>query len=438
MRQIVPPNALEAEQSTLGSLMIDREAYFAVKELDLVGADFYREAHQVIFEAIGSLYEAEQQVDILTLQDEMRRRKMLEKVGGPEYLMTLIDLVPSASNAGHYARIVRDAAVRRQWIDLASRIEAAAHDPETEIGQLCAMANDGELAISRRLTQGTWTPYKEIIGGVVHQIDEAYQSGGEVKGIPSGFDRLDSLTLGWQNKELVLIAGRPSKGKTALMLQLAETAATHGYPVGIFSLEMDKDSLGYRAVQAASGMSGYALRAPRFGTEGWEKVYYALGKLSELPIYIDDEPVVRHIDIFTKARRAVLEHGVKLLMLDYSQLAEGPKGESRTREVGMVLRAMRITAKRLDVPFIALSQLSRRCEEEGNRRPKLSDLRDSGEMEQEANVCIFIHFDGKEGTPTEDNAELILAKNRQGAKGNVRVRWMPHLMRFVPRTDRES
>lgn len=426
----VPPNNLEAEQSTIGSVLIDREAYFAVKDIGLTTGDFYREAHQIIFAAAASLYEQERQVDIVTLQEELRTSGKLELTGGMEYLTSLIDSVPTAKNAAYYAQIVKEKAVRRQWIDATYRLNAAAHNEDMSIEQLSIMANDAELAIAQRTCAGDWTSYAEIIPRVAETIGAAYESGDSLTGISTGLPGLDGIIGGWQAKELAMIAARPSKGKTALALQFGEAAARQGYPAAIFSLEMDEDELGFRAIGADTGMDSYALRKPRFGEEGWQTVFRAVGRLSELPVYINDEPMIRHTDIFPLARRACMEHGVKLFIFDYAQLAEGPKGESRSREVGAIVHAMRITAKRLDVAFIGLSQLSRQCEVE-KRRPRLSDLRDSGEIEQEVQVCIFIHFEGD-----TDVAELIVAKNRKGRKGSVPVLWQPGIMRFVCRTDR--
>lgn len=424
----IPPQNIEAEQSTLGSLLIDREAYHAVKELGLTGADFYREAHQVIYEAVAGMHEREEQVDIITVQETLRAANKLEAIGGIEYVMTLIDLVPSASNAAYYGGIVREKAVRRQWIDLAHRLATAAYQEDVPIERLSVLANDAELAISSRTCAGDWTAYAEIIPRVLQRIEDAERTGGELTGIPTGLARLDNIIGGWQAKELAIIAARPSKGKTALALQFAEEAARRGYPVGVFSLEMDEDELGFRAIGAATGMDGYALRKPRFGEEGWSRLMRAVGTLGDLPVYINDEPVIRYTDIFPLARRAVMQYGAKLLIFDYAQLAEGPKGESRSREVGAIVHAMRTTAKKLDVAFIGLSQLSRQCETE-NRAPRLADLRDSGEIEQEIQVGIFIHF------TDEQNADLIVAKNRKGRRGAVPVQWRPTVMRFVETTE---
>lgn len=424
-----PPANLEAEQSTVGSILLDREAYFAVKDVGVVTGDFYREAHQIIFAAAAGLYEQERCVDIVTMQEELRTSGKLELVGGLEYLTALLDSVPTATNAGYYAQIVKEKAVRRQWIDLTYRMNAAAHNEDLPVEQLSVMANDAELAIAGRTCAGDWTGYADIIPRVGNIITEADKAGAELTGISTGLPGLDTIIGGWKSKELAIIAARPSKGKTAIALQFAEHAATLGYPAAIFSLEMDEDELGFRAIGADTGLDSYALRKPRFGEEGWKRIMDSVGKLADLPVYINDEPVVRHTDIFPMSRRAVMEHGVKLVIFDYGQLADGHRGESRSREVGSIFHAMRITAKRLDVSFIGLSQLSRECERD-NRAPRMSDLRDSGEIEQEAQVCIFIHFQD------DENADLIVAKNRKGRKGSVPVLWQPGVMRFVCRTDR--
>lgn len=428
----VPPQNLEAEQSALGSLLIDKRAYYALQDaqVGLQGSDFYREAHQVIYEAVAGMYDREQQVDIITIQEELRASGKLEQVGGIEYLCTLIDLVPSASNAAYYGRIVRDKAVARQYIDLGMRIVAAGHNQEAGASAISELISRSESEISRRMTAGAWTRYSDIIASVVQRMETP----DALMGIQTGIAGLDKITMGLHRKTLIVIAARPGLGKTALGLQIAENAARSGVPVAIFSLEMDKDELGLRSVQAATGMSGYQIRH-RIPDDMWTSIYEQTGPVSDLPIYVDDEPTCRYSEIFPKARAAVQEHGVGLVIFDYAQLGDGPKGESRNREIGEVVRAMRNAAKRLDVPWIVLSQLSRRCEEEGNRRPRKSDLRDSGEIENEMNVCMFLHRPDKENP---NHVQIIVDKNRQLATGVVEAIWLPEIMRFADREDHRA
>jgi len=372
----IPPQNLEAEQSFLGSLLIDRQAFYtAVEETGIRAGDFYRDAHARIYEALANLHSRNEPIDIITVQEELRGGGQLDGVGGTEYLMLLIDSVPTSAHASYYAGIIKDRAIRRQWIDQAQSLQSAAYDEGTELQAISLQAHEGDLRISERTVKGEWLPFSHLIPRVFSTVEAAYQTGTNIHGIPSGLPALDQITCGWNKGDLIIIAARPSMGKTALALQFAEHAAVCGVPTAIFSLEMQDQQLGLRALTAQSGLSGYALRNPNFDEERWAVLIAGARKLAELPVYINDQPSLDYTDIQVQSRRAVVQHGIGLFLLDFTQLAHGPKGESRNREMGIVADAMKATAKSLNVPFIALSQLSRRCEVE-KREPELHDLRD--------------------------------------------------------------
>lgn len=433
MRDRVPPQNLEAEQSAIGSLLIDREAHFTFRDLGLTAADFYRQAHELLFEVVSAMHEREETVDLITVQEAMRTSGKLEQVGGMEYICTLIDQTPTAAHARHYGEIVKEKALRRQWIDLAARIESQAFDENTDIMQVSAVAMEGERVLSDRATTGELAWFSELVPTEYQRIEQAWQKSEDLHGISYGLKKLDEITCGMNKGDLIVIAARPSQGKTALALQFAESAAHQGVPTVIFSVEMKRQALAIRALQAASGLNGYALRNPKFGEEGLQSLCRAMGRLSDLPIAVDDASIVRHTDLFPKCRRAVMKHGVGLFILDFGQLVHGPLGESRNREVAVVFESMKDIAKRLDVPFISLSQLSRRCEQESNRRPQLSDLLDSGAIEASADVIMFLHFPDREKEPSI--ADIVVAKDRQLATGVCPVYWNAPVMRFTARAD---
>lgn len=427
----IPPQNLEAEQSLLGSLMIDSSVYDDIvdSENPITEADFYSPNHRTIYRHIVQLIESQSPVDILTVQESLRASQELDGVGGTDYLMLLVDSVPSAKNACYYAKVVRDKSIRRQWIAHCASVMEAAYNEQTPLSDVASMAHEGDMAISAKQERGVWLPFSEILEETFERIETAYNTKTPIVGIPSGIPNLDQLTAGWNSPDLIILAARPSQGKTALAMQWAEHAAGQGHPVGIFSCEMGRHQIALRSLQAAIGTSGYALRNPRILDEDtWVALARATGRLADLPIYINDIGVLSHSDIMVQARRVVREHGVKLIIVDFIQLISGPRGDGRNREIGMVAQTLKATAKALDIPIIALSQLSRRCVEE-KREPELHDLRDSGEIEAHADVAIFIHHVNEE----DGTAWLKVAKNRQLATGRVPVTWLPKTMRFVPR-----
>ncbi len=433
----IPPQNLEAEQALLGSMLMDRNAYYAAKEAGITPADFYREVHLCLYQIIAGMHEHEQQVDPVTVQEELRKRDMLDQIGGIEYVLTLYDVTPTAVNAPYYAKIVREYAARRQWIDLAIRLEHEAYDTGADVGQLSMLARDGELEISSRLGGGEWVRMSELLPDIERDIIVARESERQLMGIPCGIGALDRLICGAEPADTIYVAGLPSMGKTAFALQWAVHAASGpmGIPVGIFSLEMTARSLVMRELQASSKISGYKMLDPiQIDGDEFVQFYRAIGKIGDLPIFIDDDSDISYEQIFPRARRAVQQFGVRMFILDYVGLVDGPKGQSRNIEVGTVGKAIKSAAKRLNVPFIVLSQLSRDCVK-GNRAPVAADLRDSGDLEAQADKIIFPHRPDAE---KKDEMLLIVAKDRNHATGSIPVYWDGALMRFGERVDREG
>lgn len=426
----MPPASIEAEQSLIGSLMIDKHAYYSVCD-KVKPSDCYRETHSLVLSAIYALYRANEPVDIVAVQEKLRNAGKLDAAGGTDYLCALIDSVPSAANALFYAETVAEKSTRRKLISLAERLQVSARDTTKHLKDVLGTAQQGMIQIVQGGIKGEWVSYGDIMAQVLEQVEEAYERGTPNFGLPTGIHGLDKILCGLNAPDIIMLAALSSRGKSLLMQQIAESVADEGNPVAMFSLEMSKLQLGYRSLQSRSGLPGVALRNPKFGTEGWERVTAAAGELANAPIYVNDASGLHYMDIQAQARRMVMEKGVKLIVLDYLQLIRSDKGESRSREVGVVMEAVKSTAKDLNIPFILLSQLNRNPEKDNNRKPRLSDLRDSGEIEQNADVVIFIHHD-------KDGSELIVAKNRQFACGSVPITWLKEKMRFADQSERSD
>ena len=425
LADVAPPSNLEAEQSLLGALMISKYAYWETCDL-ITASDFYRDAHQVIFTAINRLYQAKAQVDIVSVQEELRKRGEFEEAGGLEYLMALIDSVPSAANARYYGETVKEKSVRRQLLDLSLRVQGMARDEGQALAEILSSVSIGVLEVLRDGTTARWTDYETLLRRAYERVEEAYLSGQLLVGLPSGIPDLDELTCGFMPTDLIIVASRTSIGKTAIAQQIAEHVASLGTPVAFFSLEMGEDPLALRALQAAADVPGILLRRPRFGEEIWGKLVKGHSKICNLPIYVNDRSGLTIGEITAQAQRIVMEKKVGLILVDYIGIVKGELPEHRVRELGIIAGGLKEIAKQLKIPVIALSQLSRQVDKE-KRKPMLSDIRDSGEIEQIADVVILIHRPGESTT-----AELIVAKNRNLLTGTVEVFWHGNAMRFKP------
>jgi replicative DNA helicase len=434
----VPPQNIEAEQSTLGSMMLDKLAAERVLEI-LRPEDFYREAHQRIFSAMWHLAERGEPVDLVTLTDELRSRGQLEAVGGISYLTTLLDTVPTAANAEYYARIVRDHAILRGLIQAAAEITKAAYEPTEDVATILDRAEQAIFSVARSRGERTLRPVGELAIEAWERLSQ--QSEGGLVGIPTGFRGLNAQTAGLQPADLIIIAARPSVGKTAFALSLAVTAAKSGRgPVAIFSLEMSDLQLAMRMLCAEARVSAHRLRAGNPHDEDWAKLAAALDVLSELPIYVDDSSDLTPLQIRAKCRRLAASHGLGMVIVDYLQLMTShSRAENRNQELSIIARSLKAMAKEFNVPVVALSQLSRAVEKREDKRPMLSDLRESGAIEAEADLVAFLHRPSyyerpdektQDGTVPED-VEIIIAKHRNGPTGVVKVGFIKEYACFV-------
>ncbi len=416
----VPPQNLDAEQSVLGSMLLDRDAILKAAEL-LGERDFYRDAHQKIFAAMIHVNDRAEAVDLITVSEELRGRSQLDAVGGMSYLSTLASSVPSAANAEYYARIVSDKAMLRHLLETATKIIRRVYEGQEEMEDILDAAEQMVFSIGQRRKTQPFTILSEILGPAFERVEAMYQNQGAVTGVTSGFSSLDELTSGFHPSELVVVAARPSMGKTALSLNIAANAALKaGVPVAFFSLEMAQEQLAMRLLCAEAGLNSHRLRTGNLKDSDWQELSRALGRLSEAPIYIDDSPNLSGMEVRARARRLKAEHDVGLIVVDYLQLMHTRgRAENRQQEISEISRSLKALARELKVPIIACSQLSRAVEQRESRRPQLSDLRESEAIEQDADVVAFIHRDPKE--ENENVVQLILAKQRNGPTDTIRL-----------------
>ncbi len=430
----LPPHNHEAEQALLSGILIDAEALGKILEL-ITPDDFYRETHRKIFEAMLALYERNEPTDLLTVGDELRKTSMLEAAGGMSYLATLVDQLPSAAHITSYARIVKEKAILRGLISAATEIIAKGQGENAD--DIDRFVDDAEQIIFRisekRIRQGFF-PVKEIVKDSFKAIESLYEKKELLTGVTTGFRDLDRITCGLQPSDLIIVAGRPSMGKTAFALNIAENAACEKKVcVAIFSLEMSKEQLVQRMLCGVAKVDGSKLRGGFLRESDWPKLTRAAGKLSESPIYIDDTPALSVLEMRAKARRLKKEKGLGLIVVDYLQLMRSSlHTESREREISDISRSLKALAKELGVPVIALSQLNRSVESRTDKRPQLSDLRESGAIEQDADVIAFIYRDEVYNKNTADRgvSEIIIGKQRNGPIGTVRLAFLHEYTRF--------
>lgn len=426
----LPPQSLEAEQSVLGSMLIEKDAILRATDI-LEPASFYRDAHRKIFEAIVRLSERSEAVDIITVTEELRRRGELEDVGGIATITSLANMVPTAANVDHYARIVEEKAVLRRLIEAASEIARRAYAGEEEVDELLDRAEHMIFAVAQRRRVRGYVPLREVLIDTYEHIGYLYANKGSITGIPTGFTELDEMTSGLHPSELIIVAARPSQGKTALCLNIACHAAVRKkVPVAIFSLEMSRGQLAQRMLCAEAHVNGHRLRTGLLTDDDWSRLARALGRLSDAPIFIDDTPNIPLMELRAKARRMKAEHDIGLVIIDYLQLMQGRgRPESRQQEISEVSRSLKSLARELQVPVLALSQLSRAVEQRQDKRPLLSDLRESGSIEQDADLVAFIYHNPEGQDPNV--VELIVAKQRNGPTGSVQLVFLKDVGKFV-------
>lgn len=433
----VPPHSVEAEQSVLGGLMLDNASWDKVAD-EVYDGDFYRRDHRLIFRAIKALAENTAPFDVVTLAEHLDKQGELENVGGIHYMGTLVTNTPSAANIKSYARIVRERSVLRQLIQISNDIADSAYQPEgREISELLDNAEKRVFDIadqSKRGNQG-FAGMKELLTKAVERIDYLFTQDNPITGVTTGFDDFDDKTSGLQKSDLVIIAGRPSMGKTTFAMNIAENAAIKGQvPVAVFSMEMPGEQLAMRMMSSLGRIDQHKVRTGKLDDDDWPRLTSAVGILSEAPIYIDDTPGLTPTELRARARRMAREHGLGLIVIDYLQLMQGSgkSSENRTAEISEISRSLKGLAKELNVPVIALSQLNRGLEQRPNKRPVMSDLRESGAIEQDADVIVFIYRDEvyNEESPDRGTAEIIIGKQRNGPIGKTRLAFLGKYTRF--------
>ena len=431
----LPPQNIEAEESLISAILIDNNTLLDVIEI-LAPEDFYRTAHQKIYAAITDLFDKAEPIDLVTLANKLKEKGKLEEIGSASYLARLVDTVPLAVNAQHYAKIVHDKAALRRLIEKANAIVKRCFEERGNADDVIDFAESAIFEISEKKSQQAFYPLSKIILGNIETLEENQGNRSLVTGVPTGFSRLDNLTSGFQNSDLIILAARPSMGKTALALNIARNAAVDAnIPVALFSLEMSKEQLSLRMLCSEARIDSSRLRGGFFSMEDWHRLTDAAGILSESPIYIDDSPSLSAMDIRAKSRRLKMEKNIGLIVIDYLQLMHGrASAERRDIEISEISRSLKALAKELDLPVLALSQLNRMLEQRNDKRPRLSDLRESGALEQDADVVAFIYrdevYNKEEDNPNKGVAEILLSKQRNGPTGDIYLTFLNSYTRF--------
>ena len=431
----IPPHDIDAEQAVLGSMLTDKDAVNAAIET-LKEDAFYREDNRAIYQAIINLYSKSEPIDIITLKDELESMDKFEQVGGYEYLASLPDKVPTTANVQKYIKIVEEKAILRKLIKTANEIIELGYDPTEDVEDIMDNAEKKIFDIMQSKNQKGYTPIKDVLVESFTKLEELYNRKQHITGVPTGFVELDYKTAGLHGSELILVAARPAMGKTAFALNIATNAALRGNaPVAIFSLEMSKDQLVNRILCSEAMVDSNKVRTGKLEEDDWVKLAGAIGPLSESEIYIDDTPGISVMEIRTKCRKLKMEKNIGLVVIDYLQLVQGSnkRQASREQEISEISRSLKILAKEINVPVIALSQLSRAVEQRPDHRPMLSDLRESGAIEQDADIVMFLYRDDYYNKESEkkDIAEVIIAKQRGGQTGTVELLWMGNYTKFV-------
>jgi replicative DNA helicase len=430
----IPPHSIEAEQSVLGSMLLDRDAIITVFESVKPG-DFYKEAHKEIFEAIFTLFNKEEPIDLITLTEELKKRGTLEAVGGISYLNSLLYGAPISSNVKYYVTIVEEKATLRRLIKSSEEIIYLGYSPDVEAIQILEHAQKSIYDISQYRSRENFIPIKQVLSNTFDKIEELYENKSGITGLTTGFVDMDRKLNGFHSSDLILIASRPAMGKSAFSLNLAHNAAMKtSASVAIFSLEMSKEQLMFRMLAAESMVDLGKIQNGNLNEDEWSKIAKAAIPLSQANIYFDDTPGITVTEMRSKARRLKMEKGLDLVLIDYLQLMQGDgRAENRQQEISAISRNLKIMAKELACPIIALSQLSRAPEARSNHKPMLSDLRESGAIEQDADLVMFLYRE-EYYNPDSDKkniAEVIIAKHRHGETGTVELYWLGQFQKFL-------
>ena len=432
----VPPHDLEAEQAVIGSMLTDKDAVISSIEF-LKEEDFYREDNKAIYAAILNLYNRSEPIDIITVKSELESMGKFEQVGGLEYLAELPEKVPTTANAIKYIKIVEEKSVLRRLIKTANEIIELGYSPTEEVEDIMEGAEKKIFDIMQQKNQKSYSPIKDVLVDSFTKLEELYNKKQHITGVPTGFTELDYKTAGLHGSDLVLIAARPAMGKTAFALNIATNAAVRAnVPVALFSLEMSKEQLVNRVLCSEAMVDSNKVRTGKLEENDWTKLAESIGPLSEAEIYIDDTPGISVTEIRAKCRKLKIEKNIGMVVIDYLQLVQGSNSRrvgSREQEISEISRSLKILAKELNVPVIALSQLSRAAEQRPDHRPMLSDLRESGAIEQDADIVMFLYRDDyyNEDSEKKDIAEVIIAKHRGGSTGTVELLWLGNYTKFV-------
>jgi replicative DNA helicase len=431
----VPPQNLEAEQSVLGSILLKDKSLSTVLEI-LGPADFYRNGHRMIFEAMIELFEKNEPQDLITISNLLKDKNQLDEVGGVAYLATLTSIVPVTVNIGSYARIIRQKAILRSLIQVNTEIATKCYDEQGDIDILVDEAEQAIFAIAGRKGGQNFVSLKSIIPSAFEMVEKLFKRKEFITGVPTGYFEIDKMTAGLQPSDLVILAGRPSMGKTALAMNIAQHAAlVEKIGVGIFSLEMSREQLAMRLLSSVGRIDSHRIRTGKLHTDDWPKLTRAVGMLSDAPIYIDDTPAISILDMRAKIRRLASQYDIGMILVDYLQLMRG-RGpvENRTQEISEISRSLKALAKEYKVPVLALSQLNRGLESRTDKRPMMSDLRESGAIEQDADVICFIYrdevYNKSEDNPEKGTAEIIIGKQRNGPTGSVKLTFLKEFTMF--------
>ncbi len=438
----VPPQAVPLEEAVLGAIMLDKDALPSVMHV-LKPESFYLEANKEIYDVMLELFQSSRPVDLLTVHEQLKKRKKIEEIGGTTYLMELADKVASSANVEYHAKIVSQKYIQRELIKVSTEVIKDSYEDTKDVLDLLDSAERGLYEISDTNLSSEYKQVSAILNDVKLEIEKSSQQGDEMTGVNTGFAELDKMTNGWQKSDLIIIAARPGMGKTAFTLSLAKNAAEFGKSIAVFSLEMSKNQLVSRLIAMEAEINSRQLRNGQLNELEWEKLHKATDKLSELKIFIDDTPALNIYELRAKGRRLSQQHDLDMIVIDYLQLMQAAPGNNRgnrEQEISSISRALKALAKELNIPVIALSQLSRAVETRGSKRPVLSDLRESGAIEQDADIVTFIYrpdyYEMEEDFDTPKGlTEIILSKHRNGSLGTVELKFIPEYVKF---TDSES
>ncbi|MBW2658565.1 MAG: replicative DNA helicase [Deltaproteobacteria bacterium] len=431
----VPPQNLEAEQAVLGSILLKADVFASVLEI-IKPQDFYKESHKLIFETMISLFENSEPQDVLTVSNLLRDTNQLEKSGGPLYLATLTSIVPVTANIVSYAKIIKEKSVLRQLISVNTDIAARCYEEQNDINLLVDQAEQAIFDIAGEKSGQNFIPIKTIVPEAFKTVEQLYKRQEMITGVPTGYGEIDKKTAGLQPSDLIIIAARPSMGKTSLAMNIAQHAALiEKTGVAVFSLEMSKEQLVMRLLSSAGRIDSQRIRTGRLHSDDWTKLTRAVGMLSEAPIYIDDTPAISVLEMRAKVRRLASQYDIGLIVVDYIQLMRGRGNiENRTQEISEISRSLKALAKEHRIPVIALSQLNRGLESRTDKRPIMSDLRESGAIEQDADVICFIYrdevYNKSDENPEKGSAEIIIAKQRNGPTGSVKLTFIKEFTMF--------